>query len=305
MASPWCRGRDSNPRRLSQQIYSLPCLTASLPLRDIDTSCQLRSYSTDERPKTQGLIRCEQAVCYNVLMHISWFDIGPGTIVCVLLVLLLARSVWRLGHVFRRRRDTAYGMELPYRVFIVIVTLILAALPIYIEFRQQQTNLYATSVARKVTGDDKAYARCQRGMADMLDTRSIGYSGWVEPGADPNRANLTSQICGNFSAWLRSDKHNATEQQIFALHVVIHESVHLTGEHNEAETEYKASELYEDVAVSLGAPRAEAKRMVSFYISQINPRLPEGYRVDYVAREKAKQEALEKTEAEKSKSANQ
>ena len=295
----WCRGRDSNPRRLSQQIYSLPCLTASLPLRDIDTLCQLRSYSTDERPKTQGLIRCEQVVCYNVLMHISWFDIGPGTIVCVLLLLLLARSVWRLGHIFRRRRDTAYGMELPYRVFIVVILLIITVLPVYIEFRQQQTNAYATRIAREVTGSDAAYARCQRSFADMLETKSIGWSGWVEPGADPDKANLTSETCGNFSSWIRSDKRQATDQQIFALHVVIHESVHLTGEHNEAETEYKASELYEEVAVSLGAPRSEAKRMVGFYISQINPQLPEGYRVDYKAKEKAKQEALEKAEAER------
>jgi signal transduction histidine kinase len=28
----WCRVRDSNPRRLSQMIYSHPCLTASLTL---------------------------------------------------------------------------------------------------------------------------------------------------------------------------------------------------------------------------------------------------------------------------------
>lgn len=28
----WCRERDSNPRRLSQMIYSHPCLTASLSL---------------------------------------------------------------------------------------------------------------------------------------------------------------------------------------------------------------------------------------------------------------------------------
>ena len=31
--SDWCRERDSNPRRLSQMIYSHPCLTASLSLQ--------------------------------------------------------------------------------------------------------------------------------------------------------------------------------------------------------------------------------------------------------------------------------
>ena len=33
LMSKWCRERDSNPRRLSQMIYSHPCLTASLSLQ--------------------------------------------------------------------------------------------------------------------------------------------------------------------------------------------------------------------------------------------------------------------------------
>lgn len=32
----WCRERDSNPRRLSQMIYSHPCLTASLSLQIVN-----------------------------------------------------------------------------------------------------------------------------------------------------------------------------------------------------------------------------------------------------------------------------
>lgn len=238
-------------------------------------------------------------------MHISWFDIGPGTILCLILGLLIIRSLYRLGHTFRRRQDTAYGMELPYRVFMVIVLLVIAALPFYIEFRQQQTNAYATRVAQYVVKSDKVYARCQRSLADMLETKTIGWNGWVETGADPYKANLSSNVCGNFSAWLRSDKRRATDDQAIALQVVIHESVHLTGEHNESETEYKASELYEEIAVSLGASRTEAKRMNEFYKSEINPRKPENYRVDYESKEKAKQEVLEKAEAKRLKSTDQ
>ena len=36
-AATWWRGEDSNLRRLSQQIYSLPPLTAREPLRDLQT----------------------------------------------------------------------------------------------------------------------------------------------------------------------------------------------------------------------------------------------------------------------------
>ena len=41
LATTWWRGEDSNLRRLSQQIYSLPPLTAREPLRNSQT-CDFR-----------------------------------------------------------------------------------------------------------------------------------------------------------------------------------------------------------------------------------------------------------------------
>ena len=43
---PWWRGEDSNLRRLSQQIYSLPRLTASVPLRASRHAAQQKSVTT-------------------------------------------------------------------------------------------------------------------------------------------------------------------------------------------------------------------------------------------------------------------
>ena len=51
--APWWRGEDSNLRRLSQQIYSLPRLTASVPLRFVPTKITTSERETPiERPST-------------------------------------------------------------------------------------------------------------------------------------------------------------------------------------------------------------------------------------------------------------
>ncbi|TXG76138.1 hypothetical protein E6P97_04140 [Patescibacteria group bacterium] len=229
-------------------------------------------------------------------MHIGWIDIGPGTVISLVFLFLLIRSIIRLGRTYMSRHDPRYRIELSYRVFAVVFTLACFALPAYLEFRIQFANAYASSMTRKVVGNNEVHARCQRGLADMLEIKSISYAGWVEGKPGTKRSNLTSQICGHLISWVLSDKQHASRDQLIALHVVIHEAVHLTGEYSEAETEYKTTEYFEGVVVSMGASQSEAKRMNDYYKSEVNPHMPEAYRVDFAAREQRKADAQKQAE---------
>ncbi|MCA9348399.1 hypothetical protein KC867_03240 [Candidatus Saccharibacteria bacterium] len=177
-----------------------------------------------------------------------------------------------------------------------MLTVVLCAFPIYWEVKIQFINAKATAMTRLVVGNNDVYARCQRDVADMFQMNNMSYAGWVEY-SSPTKSNLTPWTCSQFRSWVTSDKKHATDHQIRSFHIVLHEAVHLTGEYNEAMAEYKASKIFQDIAISMGVSPTEALRMYTFHRERINPNMPMQYRVDFEEKEREEQEAKEAEEA--------
>ena len=112
---------------------------------------------------------------------------------------------------------------------------------------------------------------------------------------DEGRAIIDSQRCREFMDWYMSDKTSADDSQVWAAGVLIHESVHLEGEWNEAITECKTMERYTRVATDImGVPHDEAVRMSKTY-EKLHMNTPKEYHMDcdayWAARSNAAKEA--------------
>lgn len=104
--------------------------------------------------------------------------------------------------------------------------------------------------------------------------------GYVASGPDgvPQRSTLIKfGPCGNLRAWLASSKANPSLDQVIAVHVVSHETMHMVGITDEAHAECAAVQRDATMAEALGASPAEARALAVRYWTEVYPRMPDGY----------------------------
>jgi hypothetical protein len=95
----------------------------------------------------------------------------------------------------------------------------------------------------------------------------------------PERRTLIKRDqCAALSDYLRSDKTSPTRDEIVAVHVLTHETIHMTGITSEAETECLATQRDADMARALGASAAAARSLAASYWIGVYPRMPDTYR---------------------------
>ncbi len=115
-----------------------------------------------------------------------------------------------------------------------------------------------------------------------------------EDGVPTGPAVLSYQACQDLTSYWRSssrEKSNPTKEQIIAVHVLSHESVHLTGVMNEAVTECRAMQRDAVVAQRLGATPAQGRVLAERYASALYPMMPS----EYVTKDCVKDGPLDKT----------
>lgn len=190
-------------------------------------------------------------------MHL---DIGPLTILTVAFGAMLVRAVIR--HLKGKPSFTGIG------VAAIALWLVMTSWCGWFEVRHQVTQATATRVVQQITGNDDARAVCRRRSADWWDTS--GYLGMVSWDS-PDVAVLRTDTCNDLSDWLFSSRTAPDLQQGTALHVLVHEAVHVAGERDEAVTECSALAIDAVVVASLGASEADAASMVSDYLRERYP----------------------------------
>ena len=107
--------------------------------------------------------------------------------------------------------------------------------------------------------------------------------GYVRFGPDgvPERKTLIKRApCRELSDYVAGGQTDFTHEQAVAVHTLTHEAIHMTGITNEAETECLAIQRDAEMAQLLGAAPADAQRLARFYLENVYPRMPEGYRSD-------------------------
>lgn len=146
------------------------------------------------------------------------------------------------------------------------------------QFRADQ-DLFSAVATRIAERDVRI--ECQRLSGAMVDaTAELGYVAFDADGRPGDVGRLEVDACEDLRSYLSSDRTAPTLDQVVSVQVLTHESYHLAGIANEAETECAALQRLEDVAGWLGASGQQARALAERYAAEVYPRMPEAYRSD-------------------------
>jgi hypothetical protein len=166
----------------------------------------------------------------------------------------------------------------PYITVVLLVTLGCASLaPLVLRVRLEHR---LETAASKLVGTP-IEVRCQSFGGAFVDVGAdLGYVVFGADGKPESWTLIKRQQCGDLSDYLGSDKQNPTRDQIIAVHVLTHETIHVTGVREEAATECKAMQLDAGMATLLGAELQAAEELAISYWRDIYPWMPASYRSD-------------------------
>lgn len=204
----------------------------------------------------------------------TWFNVGPLTILVLLLLIVVVWQAIKLVKSIRNKKD-----DRSWRVITVVLSLLVLLPTAFFEVRLQFSNATITGIMRQISGNPSVRARCQRSMGDTLNLNIYTAHGLAY--FDKGLSIIDSARCHDFMAWYLSDKTQANDNQVWSTGVLIHETVHLEGQRDEAITECETMERYERVASEImGAPRDEAIRMSEIYKTKFHTHTPKSYQMD-------------------------
>lgn len=128
-----------------------------------------------------------------------------------------------------------------------------------------------------ISGNPNGKLVCQRFGESLLDpnTNIAGYVDWDHPDV----AVLKWEECEQLFKWMNSDKTNPTEDEIFAVHILSHETIHVAGNRDEAKTECMAVKTDSAMAQYLGATPEQGNAIAAFYFKNIWPYMPSDYKL--------------------------
>ncbi len=196
---------------------------------------------------------------------LTWMAIG----------LLTAAAVVITRWVFGRHDSLGRQQSFPVvAVIALVVPALVAATPGILRWREERTLARAASVlvGQRVEVD------CQTFGSAFVDVGSE--LGWVAYGPDgvPERKTLIKyEQCAALRDYLGSSKAAPPPEQIVAVHILSHESMHMAGLTNEAEAECAAMQRDAQTARLLGADPFEAQALAKTYWRTVYPRLSEAY----------------------------
>jgi hypothetical protein len=105
----------------------------------------------------------------------------------------------------------------------------------------------------------------------------LGYVRFGPDGVPESETVLADEACRNLEAWRRSEHEVLDRDQVIAVHVLTHESMHMTGIANEARTECAAMQRDVRTAQALGATEAQGVDLARYYWERVYPRMPDDY----------------------------
>ncbi|HET7529520.1 MAG TPA: hypothetical protein VFJ98_01020 [Mycobacteriales bacterium] len=176
------------------------------------------------------------------------------------------------------RRQDALGRRRPFpylSVAVLVVSSLLLAVPGFLRHREEDRLSWVASqlVGAPVT------VHCQSLGGEMVDIGSeLGYVKWRADGVPERQTLIKHGPCRQLNAYLESSKQHPTDDEVIAVHVLTHESMHMRGLTSESEAECAAVQRDAETARLLGAGAADAAALARRYWSVMYPRMPDDYR---------------------------
>jgi hypothetical protein len=119
---------------------------------------------------------------------------------------------------------------------------------------------------------------CQTLTGSAVDMgNELGWVAWGPDGAPEHKTLIKHQQCNDLQAYLDSNKQRPSDEQVQAVHVLTHESMHMAGNTNEAVAECYATQRDTEMAELLGASPKDAHQLAVRYWRLFYPRMPDAY----------------------------
>lgn len=120
---------------------------------------------------------------------------------------------------------------------------------------------------------------CQTLTGSALDMgRELGYVKWGPGGIPEHKTLIKHPQCNDLHSYLDSSKQRPSAAEILAVHVLTHESMHMSGITIEFVAECAAMQHDTALAEDLGAQPAAAHALAVTYWLTVYPEMPDGYR---------------------------
>ena len=134
-----------------------------------------------------------------------------------------------------------------------------------------------TEAASSVAGE-RVDVHCQTAGETWTDAGTeLGFVRWGPGGVPERRTVIKYDPCADLRSWMSSDKRHPREDQVVAVHVLTHETMHMVGITDEAHAECAAMQRDAEMAEALGATPAQAHALARRYWVEVYPRMPDGY----------------------------
>lgn len=119
---------------------------------------------------------------------------------------------------------------------------------------------------------------CQTLTASSIDMGSeLGYVKYGMDGVPEHKTLIKHQQCNDLQSYLDSNKKHPSAAQVLAVHVLTHESMHMSGITSEAVAECYAMQHDAQMARIMGAPADAARKLAVRYWKTVYPHMPDGY----------------------------
>jgi hypothetical protein len=194
---------------------------------------------------------------------------------------LLAIALLVAGAVIAGRwslyRVDAIGRKipLPWSAWMLPVLGLIVAIPV-IRHHNEESRL--GQVATQLAGA-KATVHCQSGTAEWVDSGiELGYVKWGPDGVPEHSTLIKHAQCGLIASYLKGGRDHPSLDEITAVHVLTHESMHMSGITSEAKAECAAVQRDYETAILLGANDRQAEFLSHAYWHGVYPYMPDDYR---------------------------
>lgn len=186
-------------------------------------------------------------------------------------VALLLTGRWGLHRYDALGRARAF----PYTSVVLLCALAIAvASPVYLRHREERRLATAAStlVGAQVTVHCETFGQT----FTHLDA-DLGFVKYGADGVPEHHTQIERDACKDLRRYLRGDQQHPTGDEVIAVHVLTHESMHMRGQTSEAEAECEAMQRDTRTAQLLGATHSAAVELARRYWLTVYPHMPDGY----------------------------
>jgi hypothetical protein len=175
---------------------------------------------------------------------------------------------------FNRVDAIGRTVSLPWSAWILPVLGLIAFIPVV---RHHDEEAKLSRVASVLAGG-KATVHCQSGTAEWVDVgNELGYVKWGPDGVPEHSTLIKHEQCGLIARYLKGGRAHPSLDEIIAVHVLTHESMHMSGITVESLAECAAVQRDAHTARLLGATAQQAEYLSRAYWHGVYPDMPDDY----------------------------